>query len=179
MHEIYEKNKNIEYGWKDKNGIIHSHINEGFVKNFNFQTTDELLKSEAGNCWETVELTRKELLENNIPCKAYFFVIPLNNFYCHSIAVAQIESKYYWVENSFKDMRGIHEFNSLEEIIFNVLNNFHKIVGNTNYNIKQMKIYEYEPPKTHISCIPFYFHCFRQKNITKTYLDKYIKSIEE
>mgnify|MGYP003542588383 CR=1 FL=1 len=92
IYKIYEDNKNIEYGWKDKKGKVHSHINEGYVRHFNFQTTDELLKSQCGNCWETVELTRKLLNENDLPATAYFFVIPACEFYCHSIITTTINT---------------------------------------------------------------------------------------
>ena len=151
IYKIYENNKNIEYGWKDKKGNIHSHINEGYVKNFKFQTPEELLKSQCGNCWETVELTRKLLEENNLPAKAYFFVIPTCEFYCHSIAVTNIDNNYYWIENSFKNMKGVREYNSLEELIYDVLNNFHKIIHKEKVNYKHVKIYEYDKPKEHIN----------------------------
>ena len=176
IYKIYEDNKNIKYGWKDKDGTIHSHINEGYVKKFKFQSTDELLKSQYGNCWETVELTRELLNKKNIANKTYFFVIPMHKFYCHSIAVASINNKFYWIENSFVDFKGIREYNTLQLLIKDVLDNFHKIVQDKNINLKNIKIFEYEKPKEHIGCAQFYFHCFKQKNITKEYIENYTKN---
>ncbi|MGM9877629.1 MAG: hypothetical protein ACI33S_03170 [Bacilli bacterium] len=179
IKNIYEKNKDIEYGWKDSKGIVHNQINEGYVRKFSLQTTGELRKTRCGNCWETVELTREELENNKIPCETYFFVVPMQKFYCHSIIVTKIDNDYYWIENSFKNFKGIRKYDSLESIIFDVLNNFHLIVSDKNFNIKNLKIYNYTKPKDHISCIEYYFHCFRSNNITKKYIPKYIKSIEQ
>ena len=178
IEELYNKYKNIEYGWKDKKGNIHSHINEGYVKNFSLQTPEELSKSNTGNCWETVELLREELNKLNIPNKTYFFVIPTGKFYSHSIIVAEINNKFYWIELSHKDFKGIKEFNSTIKLMNYILDNFILITNKEPYNPKYIKIYDYEKPKEHIGCVHYYFYCFAQKNITKNYLPEHLKSIE-
>ncbi len=179
VYEIYDKTKDIKYGWTDKNGNIYEHIQDGLEKKFVFQSTEQIEKSRVGICWETVELSRKYLEDNNIPCKTYFFVIPNGKFYCHSILVFKANDKYYWFENSFVDMKGIKEFNSLDEVIYCILDNFKKIVNGNDFNINNIKIYEYNKPKDGTNCVLFYFHCFRGKNITKKYLINYLNSIEE
>lgn len=177
--EIYNLNKDIKYGWFDKNGVSHEHISEGLAKYFSFQSCDELEKTRIGICWETVELDRKYLEDNNIPCKSYFFVIPSANFYCHSVLVFQDNNKYYWIENSFKELRGIREYDSLQSLFNDVLNNFKLIANNKELHLKNIKIYEYNKPTPHIGCVQFYFHCFRGKNITKKYIQKYLEIIED
>lgn len=177
--EIYNKNKDIKYGWKDKNGKFFSHISEGLAKKFSFQSCEEIEKSRVAICWETVELNRKYLIQENIPCKAYFFVIPKLNFYCHSVLVFEDKNKFYWLENSFKDLLGIREYNDLQELFIDVLLNFKQIVKNKDINLKNIKIYEYEAPTPGINCVQYYFHCFKSKNITKKYLNNCLNSIEE
>ena len=76
-------------------------------------------------------------------------------------------------------MKGIKEFNSLDEVIYCILDNFKKIVNGNDFNINNIKIYEYNKPKDGTNCVLFYFHCFRGKNITKKYLINYLNSIEE
>lgn len=177
---IFEKNKDIKYGWKSKkDSKYYFHITEGLAKNFCFQTCEEIEKSRIGICWETVELNREYLEKNNISCKAYFFVIPFNNFYCHSVLVFNDKNKYYWFENSFKNMIGIHEYNSLQELFNNVINNFGNIVNQKKINIRSLKIYEYSKPRPGIGCVQFYFHCFRGKNITNDYIPNYIKLVAD
>lgn len=176
--KIYENNKDIKYGWKDKSGKFHFKINDDdYIRKFQMQTCDELVESRIGMCWETAELSRKHLQENGINCKVYFFVIPYVKFFCHSVVVFKNDNYYYWLENSFKKYKGIRKYDSLDSLFKFVLDHFNEITGTDTYNIKQIKIYEYEKPKDNIFCIPFYFHCFKGKNITSKYLKKYLNTI--
>lgn len=179
IYEIYENNKDIKYAWRDKYGTIHKHISDGYIRKFVMQSPDEILKSRVGNCWETTELTRFLLEKENIPNKTYLFSIPIQNFYCHSIIVAEINNKYYWIENSFKDYKGVHEYNTLKELFFEVLNKFPKIIGSNKVKYSQMKIVNYEKPHPHMSCVEFYLYCLKQKSIAKEYLKEYMKLIDE
>lgn len=169
ISSIYNKYSDIKYGWIDSKGIIHSHINEGLAKNFCFQSPDKLKKTRVGICWETAELTRSELLLNNIKCNSYFFVIPNGKFYCHSIIVANVDNKYYWIENSFINCKGIHEFDSMDEIFKTIIDKFNLIVNDNNVDKSKIKIYEYDTPNFGIGCVLFYFHCFRGKKIKNIY----------
>ena len=145
IEELYKKYENIEYGWKDKKGKIHSHINEWYVKNFSLQTPEELIKSNTGNCWETVELLREKLNKLKIPSKTYFFVIPTGKFYSHSIIVAELNNKFYWIEISHKDFKGVKEFNTTKELMKYILNNFILITNlyyyTTNFQLQKHNIH--------------------------------------
>ena len=136
-------------------------------------------KSRVGICWEIVELHRKYLKAEEIEATSYFLVIPSKNFYCHSLLTFKDNYKYYWIEGSFKDLKGVREYNSLEELFSDILLNFHKVVNIDNLNLNNVKIYEYEPPHFGIGCVEFYFHCFRGKNLTDKYLKNSLKLIEE
>ena len=178
--KIFEKNKDIKYGWKSKkDGKYYNHISEGLSKNFSFQSNEEIEKNRIGICWETVEINRYYLQKANIPCKTYFFVVPAQSFYCHSVLVFQDKDKFYWMESSFKELIGIREYKSLKDLFYDVLDNFDKITHIKKTNFKNLKIYDYNSPNPGIGCVQFYFHCFRGKNITKDYLPKYIKLIDE
>lgn len=177
-NEIINNINDIKYGWYDKKGKVHYHISEGFPNKFKFQSCEELEKSRIGICWETVELTRKYLEEKEIPCKTYFFVIPNINLFCHSVLVINDNKNYFWLENSFKDLKGIRQYNSLQLLFNDVLSNFHLIVGRKKFNIENIKIYEYSKPKDKLNCVLFYLHCFNGKNITNEYLPEYLKNIK-
>lgn len=179
INKIYEDHKDIKYAWRDKNGEIHNHISEGYVQKFRMQEPEEVLENNCGNCWETVELTRYLLKQNKIPCKTYFFVIPMHKFYCHSIAVAEYNNKFYWIENSFRQLKGVREYNTLDELFNHLLDNFHYVVNSDNVKYNTIKIYEYKKPPKHIGCVKFYYYCFRSENITNPYIPNYIKSIED
>ena len=178
-YEIFDKTKDIKYGWFDNKGNPHEHISEGLSKNFRFQSPEELEKSRVGICWELVELNRKYLNDADIKCNTYFFVIPYGNFYCHSVLVFKDKDKYYWFESSFKELIGIREYNSLERLFSDVLKNFNKITNLEEPKLEDIKIYDYTTPNFGIGCVLFYFHCFRGKNVTDKYLKNCLKLIED
>ena len=131
IQKIYEDNKDIKYSWMDKNGDIHEHISDGYIRKFRMQTPEEILKSKIGNCWETVELTRYFLEKEKIPHKTYFFGIPMQNFYCHSIIVAEINDKYYWIENSFKNNQFSKNYSKIKIIYFSLMSFLKQVTVST------------------------------------------------
>ena len=169
--EIMDELRNIEYGFKDKNGanLINS---ESWDKNFyNFYyllTPEELLHSKCGVCWDQVDLERKLFNDANINCDTYFIYIDDNeNLPSHTFLIFQLNDKYYWFEHSWYDMKGIHEYNNIKALLNDVKNKFidsrkNEINSNLNY---ETFIYKYNKPKYHISCDEFYSYIKTQERI--------------
>ena len=169
--EIMDELRNIEYGFKDKNGanLINS---ESWDKNFyNFYyllSPEELLNSKCGVCWDQVELERKLFNDANINCDTYFIYIDDNeNLPSHTFLIFQLNNKYYWFEHSWYDMKGIHEYNNIKALLNDVKNKFidsikNEINSNLNY---ETFIYKYNKPKYHISCDEFYSYIKTQERI--------------
>ena len=169
--EIMDELRNIEYGFKDKNGanLINS---ESWDKNFyNFYyllSPEELLHSKCGVCWDQVELERKLFNDANINCDTYFIYIDDNeNLPSHTFLIFQLNDKYYWFEHSWYDMKGIHEYNNIKALLNDVKNKFidsrkNEINSNLNY---ETFIYKYNKPKYHISCDEFYIYIKTQERI--------------
>ena len=169
--EIMDELRNIEYGFKDKNGanLINS---ESWDKNFyNFYyllSPEELLHSKCGVCWDQVELERKLFNDANINCDTYFIYIDDNeNLPSHTFLIFQLNNKYYWFEHSWYDMKGIHEYNNIKALLNDVKNKFidsikNEINSNLNY---ETFIYKYNKPKYHISCDEFYSYIQTQERI--------------
>ena len=169
--EIMNELRNIEYGFKDKNGanLINS---ESWDKNFyNFYyllSPEELLHSKCGVCWDQVELERKLFNDANINCDTYFIYIDDNeNLPSHTFLIFQLNDKYYWFEHSWYDMKGIHEYNNIKALLNDVKNKFidsrkNEINSNLNY---ETFIYKYNKPKYHISCDEFYSYIKTQERI--------------
>lgn len=169
--EIMDELRNIEYGFKDKNGanLINS---ESWDKNFyNFYyllSPEELLHSKCGVCWDQVELERKLFNDANINCDTYFIYIDDNeNLPSHTFLIFQLNDKYYWFEHSWYDMKGIHEYNNIKALLNDVKNKFidsrkNEINSNLNY---ETFIYKYNKPKYHISCDEFYSYIKTQERI--------------
>ena len=169
--EIMDELRNIEYGFKDKNGanLINSESwDKDFYKFYFLLSPEELLSSRCGVCWDQVELERKLFNDANIDCDTFFIYIDDNeNLPSHTFLIFQLNDKYYWFEHSWYDMKGIHEYNNIKALLNDVKNKFidsrkNEINSNLNY---ETFIYKYNKPKYHISCDEFYSYIKTQERI--------------
>ncbi len=169
--EIMDELRNIEYGFKDKNGanLINSESwDKDFYNFYYLLSPEELLHSKCGVCWDQVELERKLFNDANINCDTYFIYIDDNeNLPSHTFLIFQLNDKYYWFEHSWYDMKGIHEYNNIKALLNDVKNKFidsrkNEINSNLNY---ETFIYKYNKPKYHISCDEFYSYIKTQERI--------------
>ena len=169
--EIMDELNDIEYGFKDenRNNLINSESwDKDFSKFYYLLSPEELLNRKCGVCWDQVELERKLFNDSNINCDTYFIYIDDNeNLPSHTFLTFQLNDKYYWFEHSWYDMKGIHEYNNLEELLNDVRIKFidsrkKEINSNINYNIF---IYKYNQPKYHINCDEFYNYIKTQEKI--------------
>lgn len=163
FNNIEEKMKDINYGYVNTNGDI---CTDDEYINYRLQTPSELLKSKYGVCWDQVELERDILKDYKI--KSYFMVYYDNeNCPSHTFIVIEKDNKYYWYEHSWNMYRGIHIYNTLEELLKDVaLKQMDHIKSlGIEINIKQFCIYEYDTPEFGIDGAKFYKHCEKGKNI--------------
>ena len=169
--EIMDELRNIEYGFKDKNGanLINSESwDKDFYKFYFLLSPEELLSSRCGVCWDQVELERKLFNDANIDCDTFFIYIDDNeNLPSHTFLTFRLDDKYYWFEHSLYDMKGIHEYNNIKALLNDVKNKFidsrkNEINSNLNY---ETFIYKYNKPKYHISCDEFYSYIKTQERI--------------
>ena len=169
--EIMDELRNIEYGFKDKNGanLINSESwDKDFYKFYFLLSPEELLSSRCGVCWDQVELERKLFNDANIDCDTFFIYIDDNeNLPSHTFITFRLDDKYYWFEHSLYDMKGIHEYNNIKALLNDVKNKFidsrkNEINSNLNY---ETFIYKYNKPKYHISCDEFYSYIKTQERI--------------
>ncbi len=150
----------ISYGWIDNENNIHTIVNEQFSKNYKLQSPEEILTNKVGVCWDQVELERYLFEKENIPIKT-FFICHYDNDKCptHTFLVYEKNKKYYWFEHSWEIFRGIHEYNSINDLLFDIKEKFIKYELNNNYNSNNLLLREYKKPKYGISVIEFYHHC--------------------
>ena len=160
--------KQIEYGFLDEDGnnIINNSKkwDDEFSEFYYLLSPDELLEKKVGVCWDQVELERKLFTDNKIKIETYFiYAKNNNNLPSHTFLVYNNNSKYYWFEHSWYNYKGIHEYESLNNLFIDVRNKF--MLSNNVINIKQVYIYKYEKPPYHIKCDDFYKYCEKQENI--------------
>ena len=153
----------INYGFVDENNNVYQ--DEDFEQNvfskWKLSSPERLLKVKYGHCFDQVELER-EWFTNKYPIHTYYmmFLVPYENpFSTHTFLVYENNHKYYLFEHSDYFNRGIHEYNSLDELLdkemkhhleYNLKNN-----KMTDEEQKSLVIYEYQKPEYNIDMIEF------------------------
>jgi hypothetical protein len=164
--EIFEMFSEIEYGWVDKENVMHKNDFDTFSNKYKLQTPEELTKSKIGVCWDQVELERKYFEDNGVTVRTYF-IVHYDNDKCptHTFLIYEKENKYFWFEHSWFKYRGIHKYNCLKELLSDVRDKF--IIDQLDgvFNKDNLCVYEYSKPKYGISVIDFYNNCENGINI--------------
>ena len=158
--EIMDLMKDIEYGWVDKNNNKHSVVDETYSDNYILQSPNEVIKNKIGVCWDQVELERYYFKGNDWNIKTYFLV-HYDGDKCptHTFLTFEKNNKYYWFEDSWERFRGIHEYQSLKELLFDIRDKFIKYELDNDFVPENLVLHEYKKPKYHISVQEFYNHC--------------------
>lgn len=82
---------------------------------------------------------------------SYFYCFYLNNYW-------------YWFEASWEKQKGIHQFNSLAEILDFYRSNFNDF-AKKGYDKNNLVFYEYAKPLFRYNCNGFYYHCCLGKKL--------------
>lgn len=164
--DFYNTLLDVEYGWYDNKGNLYENIKDGnFLKDYQMQNIDNLLKSKHAICWELCELERQFFLREEIPFMTVFAILKgSDKFPCHTFLIYKLNQKYYWFEASWVNKKGIKEYNSCEEIFKEIAYNFEDFTKTKDYDVSQMAFYKYEKPQENITCVPFYNHCMKEEN---------------
>ena len=165
IEEFYDYICSFNYGWSDKNGNVYEKITKDYLNDFILRSKEEVIKSKRGVCWELVELEREFFENNNIQYKTLFVHHNDDNHFCHTFSVFTLNNKYYWFEGVLKGKKGIFEFDTLDELLQNVIDNFKYINLGREYDKEKIEFYNYKKPKTGFSCLEFFNHCFNSEKL--------------
>lgn len=164
IEDFYNKIKNIKYGWLDKENNIHENLKE-YKEKFIMQDIDNIEKTNHAVCWEMCELQRRFFNQKNINNKTIFaYLKNSRNNACHTFSIFELNNKWYWFEASWQNKKGIHEFNSIEEILEYYKDNFIDF-AREEYNKEDMEFYEYSKVNSGINCTEFYTNCLSSSKI--------------
>lgn len=158
--DVMDQMNEIKYGWVDKYGNIHVNDFEKYSDDYILQSPEEVLKSQVGVCWDQVELER-HLFEKNGNYVQTYFIVHYDNKNCptHTFLVFKQDNYLCWFEHSWAKFKGIHKYDSLEELINDVRTKFISCELNNKYDENNLQIHQYEKPNYHISVQEFYKHC--------------------
>lgn len=178
--ELYQyMDNNIKYGLTIDNKVYEWDLNGEFQyicqTKWRLQSSDELIKTGYGHCWDQVELERDWFQINNYEYKTFFicFLFDYDNTYpTHSYLIYKDKTKnrYYYFEHADSNNKGIFEFDSYEEAIKYQLEKYLKNVRKNNIVNKEelmhLHIYEFDKPKTNINQKEYLNHILSSLDIT-------------
>lgn len=161
IQEFFEYcSKEIRYGWIGQNGKRHEGVNDS--KSYLLQSSEELMKSKLGICWDRTELYR-DYFENMTSLKIEtYYLLYEDGKGCpsHAILVYYSNNKVYWFEPMFESKdysySGIHEYSNLKDLLEDLKNKWIKVALKNefipkDYDEDNIFIYKYGKPKYHIN----------------------------
>lgn len=167
IEKIMRLMSRIRYGYVDINNKKHEEADEEYASLYKLQSPEELSKSKLGTCWDQVELERYYFKTEGINCKTYFIVYyGRHKSPTHTFLVYRNGKKYSWFEHSWERCQGVHEYDSLKELLTDVKNTFIKIELPKKINSDNLRLSGYNKPDYGISCGEFIRHCESGKIIT-------------
>lgn len=176
----------IEYGYLGKNGRIYhyddSDFNSDWFKQYLLENKNDILKNLCGNCWDQVEFERDWFLEHGYEIKTIYEMVKLdydNEYPTHSFLVYKDNDYWCWFENADFNNRGIHKFNSFDELLnyqYRLYVKFLKTFNISNEEIQNIIVTDFDKPKDHASAEEYLDHVIDSKLIMFTNEVKDIES---
>ncbi|MBR3229484.1 MAG: hypothetical protein IKF91_01500 [Bacilli bacterium] len=165
----------INYGYLGKNGRVYHYDDSDYsldwYEQYTLESKDDILKNLYGNCWDQVELERDWFLKNGYEIKTIFEMVKLdyeNEYPTHSFLIYKNNDCWYWFENSDFNNRGIHKFNTLDELLKYQYKKYVKLLKTfniTNDELEKITITEFDKPKEHISAKEYLNHVIDSRKI--------------
>lgn len=168
---------NIENGYIGKNNKHKYYLNDknydsDWLNEYYLQSPEELIGNKIGLCWDKVELERFWFENNNYKCKTIFICFDLTkkiSFPTHAFLVYKNNNKWFWFEESWYDYKGTTEYDTLKELIKDVIEKYYintKKEFNIKNNLKKHLQYSiYNKPKFGINPIDFCTNALKIKEI--------------
>ena len=139
---------NIEYGFlnQDNQKIIKKdnypfYYTEQLLRNYKFQSPEEVINNGCGICYDQNELARYWFEKQGIEAMTYY-----SSIRNHSLLVYKDNNKYNWFELTLKTGLGIHDFDTLEELFefYLFIEDIYHNVNICEYVIKEYGIDYYD-----------------------------------
>lgn len=169
---------NIKYGYLGRNNKIYYHGDNDFdndlVSNYVLESKEELLKNHCGNCFDQVEFERDWFINNGYEIKTIYEMVLLdykNNYPVHSFLVYKDEdNSWCWFENADYNNRGIHKFNTFDELIKYQNEKYIELLKTFNISdleIEKIIVTEFTKPISGIGFNEYINYCVDSKRISK------------
>ena len=159
---IQEKLDDIKLGYRDKNGNLYSGFKYDFKEVYYLQSPKQLLESNVGCCFDQVELERELVTKLDVDCRTYFMMYPDDNMdYAHTFLIYKDSKKYYWLENAWVKYKGVHVYDSKDELFDDVMKKFVETIPDGD--VKKLKMFMYDKPRAGINYGKLFSHFINSK----------------
>lgn len=159
---IQEKLDDIKLGYRDKNGNLYSGFKYDFKEVYYLQSPKQLLESKVGCCFDQVELERELVTKLDVDCRTYFMMYPDDNMdYAHTFLIYKDSKKYYWLENAWVKYKGVHVYDSKDELFDDVMKKFVETIPAGD--VKKLKMFMYDKPRAGINYGKLFSHFINSK----------------
>lgn len=143
---------NIEYGFIGKNDQKRHLGEDGDMdQEYFLQTPQELIESGVGVCWDTTELERSWFIKKGYKYKTIFLRFKNESLPTHTFLAYEKDNRWIWFEHSFGMHRGIHEYESFEDLIVDVKRKqydyAHRFCEATEEDEGELMAFEFKPPQ--------------------------------
>ena len=163
-NSIKDKLLDIKLGYRDKDGNLCSGFNKDFKERYYLQTPKSLLDSKVGLCFDQVELERELVTKLDVDCRTYFITYPDDKMdYAHAFLIYKDAKKYYWIENAWLKYRGLHVYDSKDDLFDDILVKFVETIPDGD--VKKIKMYMFDKPRAGINYTKYLSHCINGRNI--------------
>jgi len=135
------------------------------------QSAEQLLKSKQGHCWDPTELARHLFNKEGIPCRTFFMDRAINNSRItktHTFLVFESDGAVYWFENAWESHRGVHRYNSLQELLADVPRKMKEDEKSKGNSVGKIRLREYDAPKLPLHHMEYFYHCLNGNPISIT-----------
>ncbi|MDE5888745.1 MAG: hypothetical protein K2H20_01870, partial [Bacilli bacterium] len=77
----------------------------------------------------------------------------------HTFLTYKEKEKYYWFEHAWMNFKGIHEYDTMNELVKDVKEKFMSMLGKDCFLENCLHCYIYDKPKESFTVERFYEHC--------------------
>ena len=163
-YEIKDKLAELKLGYRDREGNFYAGFKNNFKELFYLQSPKQLAESKIGTCFEQVEYERDLISKMNVELRTYFINYPCDNYdMSHAFLIYKDNQKYYWLENAWVKYKGVHIYDSKEQLFLDVLTKFVATIPNGEF--KKVRLYMYEKPRFGINYAKFLSNCISNRSI--------------
>jgi hypothetical protein len=118
IESVLERLDQIKYGWIGKDKVLHKYSKQDFfLSNYKLMSIEETLSNNVGTNFENACVAKKLLDDLNIESHIYFFIYEDKQIATHAICIANIDDKYYSLENNWILDNNRREFDNIDDLI--------------------------------------------------------------